>query len=227
MHMKKTVPTKPSSRRTRVRAWLHCMIPILIGPILAIVSGCQSPEPAFTDLHELPPGPGTANYSTNQLEEGDVVSVTFQYSTNFNAVQKITLDGFLNLESVGPIKASGKTPVELQTILASAYKPLTKDDVVTVKLVSAIAGVYISGAVFHPGKVQMERPLTVLEAIMEAGGFDPTRAKLSEVTVLRVVNEKQYVFHINLKKVLAGEDESPFYVKPFDVVHVPTKTFNY
>jgi polysaccharide export outer membrane protein len=201
--------------------------PVLILPILAILAGCQTKVPAFTDLHGLPPGPGTANYSTNKLEEGDVVSVTFQYSTNFNAVQKITLDGVLNLESVGPIKAAGKTPVELQNLLSAAYKPLIKDDVVTVKVISTIAGVYVAGAVFHPGKVPMERPMTVLEAIMEAGGFDPTRAKLSDVTVVRVDNGKQCVCHIDVKKVLAGEDETPFYLKPFDVVHVPTKVFNY
>ncbi len=67
--------------------------------------------------------------------------------------------------------------------------------------------------------------MTPLEAIMEAGGFDPDRARLAEVTVLRVEDGKQLTFRLNLKRVLQGTDPSPFYLKPFDVVHVPSRVF--
>jgi polysaccharide export outer membrane protein len=228
MNLVETGPVDPHAE-ARSRRLLFASLALGFLALLAlIVVGCKSsPEPAFTDLPELPPGPGTANYSTNRLEEGDVVSITFQYSTNFNAVQKITLDGDLNLESIGEVKASGRTPLELQKELARLYRSEIKDDVVTVKLVASIAGVYVSGAVFRPGKVPLERPMTVMEAIMEAGGFDSTHAKLSGVTVLRIDKGRQVTYQINLKKVLDGDDESPFYLKPFDVVHVPKKTFNY
>jgi protein involved in polysaccharide export with SLBB domain len=73
----------------------------------------------------------------------------------------------------------------------------------------------------------MERPMTALEAVMEAGGFDPTRAKLAQASVLRIENGKQKAYHINLQKVLEGEEETPFYLRPFDIVHVPSKTFNF
>jgi protein involved in polysaccharide export with SLBB domain len=73
----------------------------------------------------------------------------------------------------------------------------------------------------------MERRMTVLDAIAEAGGFDPYRAKLSNVTVLRVDGDRQRIYRLNLNRILAGEDETLFYLKPFDVVHVPTKTFNF
>lgn len=211
--------------RNRYFAFIFCAC-----ALLWLAAGCSTPSPsAFSDVLTPPalPGPGAANYATNTLHEGDMVSITFQYSTNFNTVQKITLDGLLNLESVGPIKAAGLTPIQLQNELAKVYKPLVKDDVVTVKLVSAVDGVYISGAVFRPGRIPLERPMTVLEAIMEAGGFDANRAKLSRVIVLRIERGRQVSYQVNLKKVLEGKEETPFYLRPFDVVHVPTKTFNY
>ena len=211
------------------------IIPLVLAPaflasLLFLITGCQtssSSPPVYADILPVPPGPGAANYSTNLLEPGDTVSITFQYSTNFDATQKIALDGTLNLESVGPVKAAGKTPLQLQNELARKYQPQIKDDVVTVKLVSAVSAVYVSGAVFRPGKITMERPMTVLEGIMEAGGFDPNRAKLSDVTVLRIDNGKQHVYHVNLKQILHGDNEFPFYLRPFDVVYVPTKTFNF
>ena len=191
-------------------------------------AGCSSSErlPGGDPVTPSMP-PGQANYSTNLLQEGDVVSITFQYSTNFNAVQKITLDGTLNLESIGTVKAAGKTPLALQDELAGRYKSQIKDDVVTVKLVSSTAGVYVCGAVFHPGKVPLERPLTALEAIMEAGGFDPNRADLADVSVLRIEGGIQQTYHVNLKKVFQGKSKKPFYLRPFDIVNVPSKTFNF
>jgi len=133
----------------------------------------------------------------------------------------------LNLEQVGQVQAAVKTPLELQSELARLYKPQTKEDSLTVKVMSAVASVYVGGAVNRPGKIPMERPMTPLEAIMEAGGFDPNRARLGDVTVLRLEGGSQKTFHLNLKRVMKGSDSSPFYLKPFDIVHVPSKTFNF
>jgi polysaccharide export outer membrane protein len=238
------VPASNSARKadkSSHRAANACRVlaACLLSGAALLLAGCQSP-PLFYNVDGIlaqsanqgavaPPrlDARAANYATNSLQEGDVVSITFQYSTNFNAVQKITLDGVLNLETVGAVKAAGRTVVELQTELGRLYKPQVKNDVITVKLIASATSVYISGAVLKPGKVLMERPMTALEAIMEAGGFDPTRAKPSQVSVLRVEDGKQKMYRLNLKRALQGEENEPFYLKPYDIVHVPTKTFNF
>ncbi len=219
-------------------AWLLLKACLLLSVVI-LIAGCHSPA-AFPDpnlMAEQAAVPATAapaqldaraaNYATNQLQEGDIVSINFQYSTNFNTVQKITLDGVLNLDTVGPVKAAGKTVAELQTELAKLYEPQVKGDMVTVKIIASGNSIYISGAVIRPGKISMDRPMTALEAIMEAGGFDLSRAKLSQVIVVRLEEGKQKTFRLNLKQALNGADETPFYLKPFDIVHVPTKTFNF
>jgi polysaccharide export outer membrane protein len=196
-----------------------------LGMLLAVlVAGCATnsdgPPAEYSRLNLFP-------HSTNILDQGDAISITFRYSTNFNAVQKIGLDGMVNLEEVGEVMAEGKTVVQLEAELTALYKSQVKDDPISVKLVAAVAAVYVTGAVTRPGKIPMERRMTVLDAISEAGGFDPYRAKLSSVTVLRVDGERQRIYRLNLNRILAGEDEALFYLKPFDVVHVPTKTFNF
>jgi protein involved in polysaccharide export with SLBB domain len=198
----------------------------LVLPIVAIIlalTACKSPSYSESTHQKTV----VANSETNLLREGDLVSISFQNSTNLNTAQKIPLDGLLNLEIVGVVKAAGKTPEEFQAELTQLYASLTKNDPITVKLLVAATGVYVSGAVFHPGRIPMERPMTAFEAVMEAGGFDPGRAKLSAVTVVRIANGHQKTFHVDLKRVLQGEDDSPFYLKPYDIVHVPTKTFNF
>jgi polysaccharide export outer membrane protein len=186
----------------------------------ATLAGCQtSPK---TEGY-----PGAAVYATNNLLEGDVISITFQYSTNFNTVQKIGLDGTLNLQGVGLVPAAWKTPVQLQNVLTDLYKGQVKDDPITIKIVVAESAIYVAGAVTRPGKIPLERPMTVLEAIMEAGGYDPYRADLSNVLVLRVEDGRQKNYRVNLKRVLRGEEDMPFYLKPFDVIQVATKTFTF
>jgi polysaccharide biosynthesis/export protein len=130
---------------------------------------------------------------------------------------------------VGQVKAAGKTPLEVQADITKLYQrlPQAKDDSATVRLLAGATSVYVSGAVNRPGKVPMEHPMTALEAIMEAGSFDPNRARLSRVTVVRIEGGRQHTYRLDLRHVLRGNDDSPFYLKPFDVVHVPTKTFNF
>jgi polysaccharide export outer membrane protein len=194
---------------------------LFVSLFLVACISCKSPY--YSDFS----GSTSLHSKTNLLQEGDLVSITFQYSTNFNAAQKIPLDGLLNLESVGLVKAAGKTTVELQAELASLYKPQIKDDVVTVKLLSAAVAIYVCGAVFHPGRIPCDRPMTALEAVMEAGGYDPNRAKLSAVTIVRVEAGRQKTIHVDLKRIMEGHEDTPVYLKPFDIVNVPTKTFNF
>lgn len=202
--------------------------------VMFFLVGCQSPAPTYSsNLPGVPPvppsptGPGAANYATNVLAEGDVVGITFQFSTNYNTTQKIGIDGTVTLESAGPVKAAGKTPEVLQNDVAQAYGPKVKGDVVTVKLLSPAATVYVCGAVVRPGKVPLDHPMTVLEAVIEAGGFDQYRAQLSATTVLRIKDGREVSYPVNLKHVLQGNDPTPFYLEPSDIIYVPARVFNF
>jgi len=199
--------------------------PTLLALLVIFSAGCASKPPTFpaTGIPDI----RTASYATNLLQEGDVVSVEFQYTTNFNTLQKISMDGTLILNSAGAVKAAGKTVEELQAELSRIYRPQIQNDVVTVKLVSSASSLYIAGAVIRPGKIPMDRPMTALEAVMEAGGWDPAHAKLTDVTVLRLEDGRQKTYSVDLYKTLRGMNDQPFYLRPFDIIYVPLKTFNY
>jgi polysaccharide export outer membrane protein len=199
---------------------LGCLAVVLLSFACVMLAGCKTSD---NDVFAA----GSPNYSTNCLQEGDIVSINFQYSTNFNTTQKIGLDKMLNLQGVGQVKAAGESVLQLQGQLTELYKTQAKDDPIIVRIVSTESCVYIIGAVNHPGRIPMERPMTVIEGIMEAGGFDPDRAKISDVWVLRVKNGRQEAYQLNLKRVFEGKDARLFYLEPFDIVRVPTKTFNY
>lgn len=197
---------------------------------LGLVAGCQSNPPVFSSQNSVDQAdsPGSnASTGTARLHEGDVLQITFEGATNLNSTVKVQLDGNISLQLIGNIKATGKSLPELRLDLMERYKGLLRVSELSVSLVANAAVVYVSGAVLRPGRVAMDRPLTALEAIMEAGGFSYDRAKSSAVTVLRTENGQQEHFTLDLRKALNGGDPTPFWLKPFDIVHVPEKTFRF
>jgi polysaccharide export outer membrane protein len=209
---------------------------LLLLVCLGWVTGCKQVDPGWTSA----PGPSVAPTNAalgavpampvspaTQLAEGDVIQVAFDVETNLNATAKIQLDGSVVLPLLGSRPAAGKTLSALQADLQTDYGRLVKNSELRVTLVSSVACVYVSGAVLKPGRIPMDRPLTAMEAIMEAGGFDLTRAKPSNVSVLRIENGQQKHYRVNLKSALQEGDTQPFQLQPFDIVYVPVKTFNF
>jgi len=73
--------------------------------------------------------------------------------------------------------------------------------------------------------VSAERPMSALEAIMEAGGFDNAKANMKRVVVLRIEEGQPKHYILNLKRVLDGKSKQLFYLRPNDIVYVPEKMF--
>jgi polysaccharide biosynthesis/export protein len=197
---------------------------LLTAAIFTLLSGlgCVSPSseaPVSPPEHVLPP-------VSNVFKEGDVLQISFPGATNLNTIQKIPLDGVLQMPFAGPIPAVGKTPAELQALLLERYGSQLQLNEVNITIVASSATIYVSGAVLRPGRIPIERPLTALEAVMEAGGFDPTRARPNRAVVIRHEKGEQLTFRVDLRRALSGQPTEPFYLRPFDIVHVPAKTFN-
>lgn len=209
-----------------VRTGLKILPMILF--LAACLAGCKSPSQQ-TAAPDSDPGANAAasGSEVSRLHEGDVLRVTFEADTNMNTVAKIDLEGNINLPLAGDVKAAGKSLEELKADLMKRYERLLKVNEITVSRVTSAASVTVSGAVLKPGRIPMERPMTALDAILEAGGYDPNRAKMTEVRVLRVENGRQKLYELNLKRTIQGQDASTFYLRPFDNVHVPEKRFNF
>ena len=186
--------------------------------LLAACTSGKFESASFVDL--APPVPDT-------LQSGDVIQIVFPGATNMNTVQQIPLDGSIIMPFSAPIPAVGKTTVELQADVLKQFESQLQLKEVSITRISSAAVFYVSGAVLRPGKFPLDRPLTALEAIMEAGGPDPQRGRMDDVRVVRYEENRQVTYRLNLKDAFSGRGGPPFVLKPFDVVHVPAKTFNF
>ena len=190
--------------------------------LLCLFGGCSTPEPQFeltsTSIREEPQKPESII-----LREGDILRITFPGAPNLNTTQLIRRDGRITLSMVGEVMAAGKSVPVLEKELKELYASLIVTKEVTVTLESSTFEVYVTGAVLRPGKVISSRPLTVLEAIMEAGGPDYTKANLKAVEVIRGNKGLSEHYSLNLKRVLNGEASESFRLKPSDIIYIREK----
>jgi polysaccharide biosynthesis/export protein len=185
--------------------------PLVLAALLAVM-GCQ------TSTTPLPDQPDTFS-----LHEGDVVKISFPDAPTLDTTQQIRRDGKIELSLVGEVQAAGYSPADLEKEILKLYAPQLRSKEVNVTVVSSSFPVYVSGSVLRPGKVVSDRPLTVLQAIMEAGGFDHATANLKAVVVIRHENGQTHNYTVNVQAVLEGKSSESFYLKPSDVVYVPEK----
>ncbi len=160
------------------------------------------------------------------LAPGDVVKFTFPGVAELNHTQKIRADGKVNLPLVGEVEATGKKLGDFQTELIKLYGPKLKNSEIIVTLESSSIPIYVSGAVLRPGKILLDRPMTVLEAVMEAGGFSPL-ANPKKIVLIRHENGQHFTQTFDLSAALKGEPSAAFFVRAYDAIYVQEKSFFY
>jgi polysaccharide biosynthesis/export protein len=186
------------------------------GAVLFSVVGCQSTPPT------PPPDPSMDHPEAFSLREGDVVRISFPGAPSLDTTQQVRRDGKISLPLAGEVQAAGYRPAELEKNIQDLCGSQLVSKEVDVTVISSAFPVFVSGAVLKPGKVQSDRPLTVLQAIMEAGGFYNT-ANLKAVVVIRHENGKARNYTVDVQSLLQGKSHATFYLKPSDIVYVPQK----
>jgi protein involved in polysaccharide export with SLBB domain len=196
----------------RIEQLNRWICPLLSSLCALAIVGCETTVRTKLPGEGIPQAPVT-------LSPGDVVKITFPDTPDFNQTQKIQADGKINLPIVGEVDAAGRTISSLQRKLEALYQPQLQNAGVVVSLDTSLMPVVVAGAVNKPGKYFIDRPTTVLQAVMEAGGPDQF-GTLGKVSVIRVIGGQQRTEVLDLRPTLRGQVTSAFYVRGGDVILV-------
>jgi polysaccharide export outer membrane protein len=199
--------------RTPCRNRASALSGIFAAIALLFLSGCQTAAPGHYPKQSVSQTPGA-------LAPGDVLKISFPGAPEMNQLQKVRADGKISLPTLGEMYVSGMRLGDLQKQLSSRYEAQIKNSEVVVSLEFSAIPVYVSGTVRNPGKVVLDRPMTVLEAIMEAGGFGDF-AKTKKVVVIRNANGRHATYVLDMSPALRGKPTEVFYLKAYDAIYVP------
>ena len=192
-----------------------CLFACLVFGVLAL-GGCQSPLPPLPN----PPGPHTSV----RLSPGDVVKVSYADETIPDQTQKIRRDGKVSLPLIGEVTAADKRVIDFQHELVRRYEGELENSEVLVTLENGTATVTVSGFATKAGVYPFDRPTTVYQAIMQAGGVSDY-GSASNIHLTRIINGVQRTETINLRPAIRGEPINPKYVQDGDVIYISRSLF--
>jgi len=208
---------RPAQPRGSRRGWARFQAGVAGALTALLVVGSA----ACGNMNQTPSVPAEAYRAkpSGLLAAGDEIRFSFSGAPELSSKQKIQANGKVSLPTIGDVSAAGKSITAFQSELGTLYQPHLQDPNVIVSLETAASGVYVSGEVLRPGKIPLDRPMTALEAVMEAGGFSKF-ANPKQVIVVRNQGGKTQRYVLNMNEALYGSDSSPFYVRTYDVIYV-------
>jgi protein involved in polysaccharide export with SLBB domain len=180
----------------------------------------------------------------------DEIEVRFPYLSSLDQTVRVRPDGKVSLSLIRTVVAQGKTPEQFQDELMDRYRAHVRNPELVVNLrtysrsrvvsdgrpmLSGLADlrptvlvrgvaplqVFVGGEVARPGAVAYQPPVTLLQAIIQAGGTRPTAEMRSVVVLRKTSGGEALVIRRDLKSDVEGGITNDIYLAPYDVVVVP------
>ncbi len=157
-----------------------------------------------------------------QLRQGDKILISVWREDALQKEVVVLPDGSITFPLVGRLEVAGLSTPEVEQSVTTRLKKYLSAPIVTVAIVG-IDGhrAYVTGKVVHPGSIIINGPITVLQAISMAGGFD----KFADEGSIKVIHEKpgdREVLAVEYKDIISGRDISTnVLLKAGDTVVVP------
>ncbi|WP_020168545.1 MULTISPECIES: polysaccharide biosynthesis/export family protein [Methylotenera] len=156
------------------------------------------------------------------LREGDVLDVSVWGEETLKKEVKVLPDGSITFPLAGRVDVSNATTTEVEKRITEKLKTYLPDPQVTV-VISSIEGnrVYVIGKVLKPGPILLISPMTVMQALSQAGGLDKF-ADSDDLKVLRTTKGVQNTISVDYDDLINGKNlDSNILLKTGDTILVP------
>ncbi len=150
----------------------------------------------------------------------DILLVSVWGEPALNLSVRVRPDGRITFPLVNDLEVVGQTPTEVRQAISTRLSKFINEPNVTV-IVDQINSfkVYILGEVGTQGVLQIYRPIRLLQAIAQAGGF--SEFSKQQVTVLRDKGPVESRILVNVKRLVGGDvSQENLFLQPGDTVVV-------
>lgn len=198
-----------------------------VSVVALIMGGCADLGP---DLAASTSQPITTIEGDYRIGVDDRVQVTVWRNPELSVTAPVRPDGKISVPIIGDVEAGGRTPSEVAEIIRGKLSAYIREPNVAVIMTELrshefLSRVRVTGAVRTPRSMPHRQGMSVLDAVLEAGGVNdfasPNRTRL-----YRKVKDKVEVVEIELGDILKkGRLESNVLLRPGDVITVPERLF--
>lgn len=180
----------------------------------------------------LAQAPGSDLSDEYRIGVDDLVQVSVWRNPELSVTVPVRPDGRISVPLIGDVQAGGRTPAEVARTVEERLGVYVRDPKVAVILTELrshefISRVRVTGAVRTPVSIPYRQGMTVLDAVLQAGGVNefaaPDRARLyrrgEDGAAVRTID-------VRLGAILnKGDVASNIAVAPGDIITVPERAF--
>ncbi len=204
----------------------------MIGKFLGFIATCTVIGAA---------GAATAQSSYN-IRPGDVLKVEVLEDQGLNRSVLVLPDGSFSFPMAGTVRASGRSVGQVGSALAAALGPNfaaqpnvyvsvdrlnePKQGTDKAALIGPANGIYIIGEAAKPGKIELARGTTIIQALAEAGGFGKFAATRRIELHRADAQGKEQVYLFDFRNSAGGDKRisGMTVLQPGDVIVVPQRS---
>ena len=157
-----------------------------------------------------------------RLNPGDILRISVWNEEALQQEVMVLPDGTISFPLVGILQVANRTPAQIQQEIKKKLSRVIPDPEINLT-VSAVEGnnIFIIGKVNRPGRIPLNRPTDVVQALSLAGGFTPY-AKSEDIQILRRTGKKQKVINFDYSKIAEGRAlETNILLQSGDTIVVP------
>jgi polysaccharide biosynthesis/export protein PslD len=155
---------------------------------------------------------------------GDELTISLPYEREIAPTKAVVRpDGMITAPLLQEVRAAGRTPAELDSVLLLGYSSILRYPAATVA-VSHLARneVYILGEVNVSGGVEIPGSISLVQLIAKAGGVRTSGTLKSVVLLRRGSGDRVLARRVNVARILEGEPDAPDVpLMANDIVFVP------
>ncbi|MBB5751900.1 polysaccharide biosynthesis/export family protein [Prosthecomicrobium pneumaticum] len=145
------------------------------------------------------------------IQPYDVIDINVFQVADLSRSVDVSSSGTIVLPLIGQLQAAGKTARQLeQEITTKLQADYLQSPQVTVSVKEALTQtVIVDGAVKSPGVYPVKGKMTLLQALVTAGGIDLATADPSGIVVLRRANGQAQVAKFDYDAISSGRAQDP------------------
>lgn len=199
-----------------------CLL-LLLAPALAIGQPAQAPQATQA--------PASLFADEYRIGVDDMLQVSVWRNPELSVSVPVRPDGRISVPLIGDVVAGGRTPAEVGKSIEERLATYVRDPKVAVILTELRSHEYISrvrvtGAVQQPVSVPYRQGMTVLDAVLAAGGTNEFAASDKTRLYRRGSTGATQTLEVKLGRILkSGDLETNYPVQPGDVITVPERAF--
>ncbi|HRA36959.1 MAG TPA: polysaccharide biosynthesis/export family protein [Pseudomonadota bacterium] len=161
----------------------------------------------------------------------DIVQVSVWRNPELSVTVPVRPDGRISVPLIGDVMAGGRTSQEVAQSIEERLATYVRDPKVAVILTDLrshefISRVRVTGAVQQPVSVPYRQGMSVLDAVLAAGGTNEFAAADRTRLYRRSASGATQTLEVKLGRILkSGDLETNYPVQPGDVITVPERAF--